>query len=298
MKSRLEPTRNHESEKEESLDQQSFLNLPPLTSPNDIDTDARTLDAILQQSYHLISMLRIAMDSWIVASEASRNMKIGVIKRFEMPTVAIQMPAGIVLSKARLLEYMELCAVFGMTSIEYWNGNADQVLKPKEVVKLAGEYQLSIQFRAVTGRNIEQDKRKVAKLMEEARAWLDSGATYLVVDPFESKTSPLNQKLSRKMKKTMVDTFAGNFGLRSVLFDAPGTSDQTNLIDYFGPQVRICSVPIGEIVKMETYRRQPYAGFFGGPISLAQMAKHKKRHVDSPVPQYVEEETLAATKEY
>lgn len=243
----------------------NLLKLPPLTSPNDANTDPWTLDSLLQQSYHLISMLRMSMSSWIIASEVSRNKKIQVTRRYEIPTVAIEMPLEIILSKSRILEYMELCSSFGMTSIEYWNGHPDAVLTPREVVKLAGQFELDVLARVMSKRGAENDRRRNSKLLDESKEWLDSGAKYLVADPFETSPRISSPKSNRRLSKNLAENLVSSFGLHPVMFEATVIESQTYLIDRFGPEVRLCGVRLEDLLEVESYRRQPYSGFFGGP---------------------------------
>ncbi len=254
----------------------NLLKLPPLTSPNDSNVDPWTLDALLQQSYHLISMLRMSMSSWIISSEVSRSRKIRVTKRYEIPTVAVEMPLEITLSKSRLQEYMELCVGFGMTSLEYWNGHPDAVLTPREVVKLAAEYELDVLARVGLKRGSEGDRRRNGKLINESKEWLDAGAKYLVAEPFETYVKILPQKSARKLSKSLSEHLAVSFGLHSIMFDAPVKETQMLLIDHFGPEVRLCAVRLEEILEIESYRRQPYSGFFGGPKRLAFLSELEK----------------------
>ncbi len=262
---RVKTNSKKEDEGKNDLHESNLLKLPPLTSPNDANTDPWTLDALLQQSYHLISMLRMSMSSWIITSEVSRNKKIQVTRRYEIPTVAIEMPLEIILSKSRLLEYMELCSSFGMTSIEYWNGHPDAVLLPREVVKLAGEYELDVLARVMLKRGAENDKRRNKKLLDESKEWLDAGAKYLVVEPFEADSKLLSSKVTRRLSKSFAENLAFTFGLHSVMFEAPVRESQTLLLDHFGPGVRLCGVRLEDLLEVESYRRQPYSGFFGGP---------------------------------
>jgi len=291
MNDALEIRPKVDNEKDNGRFGRSLLNLPPLTSPNDASRDPLTLDALLQQSVHLISMLRMSMGSWLISSEISRNKKMDVVRKYEVPTVAVEMPREIVLSKSRLLEYMELAVIFGMTSVEYPEGQADAVLKPKEVLKLADEYGLNVQLK-VALKNGEHDNRSVARIVDVCKGWLDSGAEYLVADPFDGPASPPNTRVSRKINKDLVNDLATSFGLHSVQFEAPIRTTQTYLIDQLGPMVRLCAVHIEEVLEMEAYRRQPYAGFLGGPTSTARSKESNRRRPSTAEAQRNLNETL------
>jgi len=59
----------------------------PATSPFDPGYDPVTLEAHLEQSAHLISILKISMACWIVANEASTRRKINAAKKLGISTV-------------------------------------------------------------------------------------------------------------------------------------------------------------------------------------------------------------------
>ena len=52
------------------------LNLPPLTSPFDPGYDPATLESHLEQSSHLMSILKISMACWMVANETATRRKV------------------------------------------------------------------------------------------------------------------------------------------------------------------------------------------------------------------------------
>ena len=61
--------------------------LPPTTSPFDPGYDPLTLEGHLQQSAHLMSILKISMACWMVANENITRRKIAAAKSRGVPTV-------------------------------------------------------------------------------------------------------------------------------------------------------------------------------------------------------------------
>ena len=61
--------------------------LPPRLSPFDPGYDPATLEGHLEQSAHLMSMLKISMACWMVANESATRHKIALARRYGVPTV-------------------------------------------------------------------------------------------------------------------------------------------------------------------------------------------------------------------
>src|SRR5579871_2326701 len=61
--------------------------IAPATSPFDPGYDPATLESHLDQSSHLMSILKISMACWIVADESATRRKIAAAARHNVPTV-------------------------------------------------------------------------------------------------------------------------------------------------------------------------------------------------------------------
>src|SRR5436309_3654198 len=84
--------------------------LPPLTSPFDPGYDPVTLESHLEQSSHLIAILKISMACWMIANEESTRRKVAAADRYSVPTVTGGGPFEIAVAQGRLPEYLDLCA--------------------------------------------------------------------------------------------------------------------------------------------------------------------------------------------
>ena len=61
--------------------------LPPATSPFDPGYDPVTLEAHLEQSSHLIAILKVSMACWMVANESATRRKVAAAMKHHVPTV-------------------------------------------------------------------------------------------------------------------------------------------------------------------------------------------------------------------
>ena len=85
------------------------IGVPPISprlSPFDPGYDALTLEGHLDQSAHLISILKISMACWIVASEAATRRKITAAKKHHVPTVTGGGPFEIAVAQGELPAYL------------------------------------------------------------------------------------------------------------------------------------------------------------------------------------------------
>ena len=104
--------------------------LAPATSPFDPGYDPGTFESHLDQSAHLISILKLSMACWIVAREESTRRKVAAAKRYGVPTVTGGGPFEIAVSEGQLPAYLDLCADIGVTRIECGQGFIDSDLDP------------------------------------------------------------------------------------------------------------------------------------------------------------------------
>ncbi|MBI3670218.1 MAG: phosphosulfolactate synthase [Acidobacteria bacterium] len=87
--------------------------IPPCTSPFDPGYDPVTLASHLEQSSHLMSLLKISMACWQVAKEAATRKKVAAAKRWKVPTVTGGGPFEVAVAQGQLSAYLDLCAGLG-----------------------------------------------------------------------------------------------------------------------------------------------------------------------------------------
>src|SRR5262249_59401240 len=91
---------------------------PPMTSPFDPGYDPITLESHLDQSAHLMSILKISMACWMVAREHAVRRKVAEARRHGVPTVTGGGPFEVAVAQGALAAYLDLCADIGVTRIE------------------------------------------------------------------------------------------------------------------------------------------------------------------------------------
>src|ERR1700730_11410815 len=102
--------------------------LPPCTSAFDPGYDPITLKGHLEQSHHLISILKISMACWLIAEESATRGKIAAAKVCGVPTVAGGKPFENAVAQGQLPAYLDLCADVGVTRVEAGEGFTDMPL--------------------------------------------------------------------------------------------------------------------------------------------------------------------------
>ncbi len=236
--------------------------IAPATSPFDPGYDPVTLESHLEQSGQLMSILKISMACWIVADESATRRKIAAARRHNVPTVTGGGPFEIAVQQGQLPAYLDLCADIGVTRIECGEGFTDMPLPPKDVVRMAHQRGLQVQFELGKKHEGAFNEDVVAQLIEQGKRWLDAGALQLVVEARESARGVGLFDDQGNFNPEFADRFAEAFGLPIVLFEAPNKPSQFTLLNHFGREVHLCNVRLEELLRVEIYRRGLHSDAF------------------------------------
>ncbi len=236
--------------------------IAPATSPFDPGYDPVTLESHLDQSGQLMSILKISMACWIVADESATRRKIAAASRHNVPTVTGGGPFEIAVQQGQLPAYLDLCADIGVTRIECGEGFTDMPLPPKDVVRMAHQRGLQVQFELGKKHEGAFNEDVVAQLIEQGKRWLDAGALQLVVEARESARGVGLFDDQGNFNPKFADRFAEAFGLPIVLFEAPNKPSQFTLLNHFGREVHLCNVRLEELLRVEIYRRGLHSDAF------------------------------------
>ncbi|HEV3110993.1 MAG TPA: phosphosulfolactate synthase [Candidatus Binataceae bacterium] len=237
--------------------------IPPSTSPFDPGYDQITLEGHLQQSGHLMSILKISMACWLIANESVIRRKIASAKTHRVPTVTGGGPFEIAVAQGQLKAYLDLCADFGVTRIECGEGFTEMAVPASEVVAMARQRGLEVQFELGKKHDGAFENRIISELIDQGRRWLDAGAVELVVEARESAKGVGLFDLEGNFNGAFADRFAQAFGLREITFEAPNKPSQFALLDHFGRDVRLSNVRLEELLRVEIYRRGLHSDAFG-----------------------------------
>jgi phosphosulfolactate synthase len=236
--------------------------MPPRTSPFDPGYDPATLESHLEQSHHLMALLKISMACWLVADEAATRRKVAVAKRNNVATVTGGGPFEIAVAQGALLEYLDLCGDVGVNRIECGEGFTDMRLPAAEVVRLAKTRGLEVQFELGKKHTGAFTGDTVRELIEQGKRWLDAGARQLVVEARESARGVGLFDEEGAFNAAYADRFVTAFGFDVVWFEAPNKSSQFALLNHFGNEVHLCNVRLEELLRVEIYRRGLHSDAF------------------------------------
>jgi len=256
---------------EAKLHQQDFLrligvaDLPRRTSPFDPGYDPSTLESHLEQSGTLMSILKISMACWLIADEQATRRKIAAARKSGVPTVTGGGPFEIAVAQNQLPAYLDLCADIGVTRIECGEGFTTLTCSPANVVRMAQERGLEVQFELGKKHSGEFSDQVVDSLIIQGQHWLDAGALQLVVEARESARGVGLFDDNGNFNAAFADRFAKSFGLDTVTFEAPNKPSQFALLDHFGREVQLCNVRLEELLRVEIYRRGLHSDAFAKP---------------------------------
>jgi phosphosulfolactate synthase len=186
-------------------------------------------------------------------------------KRYRVPTVTGGGPFEIAVQQGRLPAYLDLVADIGVTRIECGEGFTDMPLPPREVIGMANERGLDVQFELGKKHTGAFNEDSVRQLIEQGERWLDAGALQLVVEARESARGVGLFNEAGEFNAKFADRFVEAFGFETVLFEAPNKPSQFALLDHFGPKVHLCNVRLEEMLRVEIYRRGLHSDAFANP---------------------------------
>jgi phosphosulfolactate synthase len=239
--------------------------LPPATSPFDPGYDPMTVASHLEQSAHLISILKISMACWMIASESATRRKIDAARSAGVATTTGGGPFEVAVAQGRLPEFLDLCGRLGVDRIECGEGFTVLDLEPPTVVGMARERDLEVQYELGKKHGGHFSRDTVDELVATGQRWLDAGATALVVEARESAQEVGLFDGGGNLNGDFADRFANAFGLDIVMFEAPNKASQFALLDHFGPEVHLCNVRLEELLRVEIYRRGLHSDAFERP---------------------------------
>ncbi len=225
------------------------------TSPFDPGYDPATVASHLQQSSHLMSILKISMACWMIANESATRRKIALARRYNVPTVAGGGPFEIAVVQGELPAYLELCADIGVTRIECGQGFTESNLQPRNIVAEARRRGLDVQMELGKKHDGGFSERTLAAWIDNGQEWLDAGAVQLVVEARESARGVGLFDQDGNLNAAYADRFVALFGFEKVMFEAPNKPSQFALLNHFGRQVHLCNVRLEELLRVEIYRR-------------------------------------------
>ena len=247
----------------EYLELIGVASLPPLTSPFDPGYDPVTLESHLDQSAHLMSILKISMACWMIANEKATRRKVAAAKASGVPTVFGGGPFEIAVAQGCLEPYLDLCADIGVTRIECGEGFTELRLRPEYIVRLAQRRGLEVQFELGKKHDGAFHDDVVEQLIEQGKKWLDAGAVELIVEARESALGVGLFDDKGNFNAVSADRFATVFGLKRLVFEAPNKPSQFAMLEHFGREIRLCNVRLEELLRVEIYRRGLHSDAFG-----------------------------------
>jgi phosphosulfolactate synthase len=229
--------------------------LPPLTSPFDPGYDVATVVSHIEQSGHLISLLKLSMCCWLIADEAATRAKIAAAKRRGVTLVTGGGPFEIAKDRGRLEDYFELCASLGIDRIEAGHGFTEMKHTPAQIVGLARRFGLSVQMELGEKHGGAFSEKVVNELIATGHEWLDAGALAIVVEARESAQQVGLFDDAGRLNFDAAEAFANAFGMERTIFEAPNKRSQFDFLSHFGPHIHLSNVRLEELLRVEIYRR-------------------------------------------
>ncbi len=209
-----------------------------------------------------MSILKVSMACWMIADEGITRRKIEAAKKYGVTTTTGGGPFEVAYVQGKFPEYLDLVADFGYTRIECGEGFTDNSLDAKEIIKMANDRNLEVQFELGKKHTGAFNEETVDALIEQGKRWIEAGAVQLVVEARESAKGVGLFDNQGNLNIEFADRFANAFGHGVIMFEAPNKPSQFALLNHFGPDVHLCNVRIEELLRVEIYRRGLHSDAF------------------------------------
>jgi phosphosulfolactate synthase len=246
----------------EYLKQIGVAELPPRTSPFDPGYDPLTLESHLEQSSHLISSLKISMACWQIADEKSTKKKLAAADKLNVKTCTGGGPFEVAAYFGKLPQFLQLCAELGFSIIEAGEGFTGINLNPREVIQMATDCGLDVQFELGKKHLGHFTNDSIGGLIDQGNTWLDAGAKQIVIEARESAQDVGLFDNSGHFNADAADRFMKAFGYDVSIFEAPNKQSQFTILNHFGAEVHLANVRIEELLRVEIYRRGLHSDAF------------------------------------
>jgi phosphosulfolactate synthase len=150
-----------------------------------------------------------------------------------------------------------------VSRIEGGEGFTDLVQSPADIVRMAHQRGLQVQFELGKKHEGAFTAEVLDQLIARGREWLAAGAVQLVIEARESARGVGLFNASGELNRPFADRLADTFGHGTVVFEAPDKPSQFALLAHFGPQVHLSNVRLEELLRVEIYRRGLHSDSFG-----------------------------------
>jgi phosphosulfolactate synthase len=236
--------------------------IAPATCPFDPGYDPLTFEGHLAQSSHLMETMKISMACWQVCNEDISRWKVAACKHYGVPTVTGGGPFEVAVQQGQLPLYLDLVADMGISRIEAGEGFTDMPLPPRQVIGMAHERGLDVQFELGKKHEGEFTSDIVGGLIKQGHDWLDAGAVQVVIEARESAQGIGCFDENGRFNAATADRFAKAFGLQLCIYEAPTKPSQFAFLNHFGRDVHLCNIRLEEILRVEIYRRGLHSDAF------------------------------------
>jgi phosphosulfolactate synthase len=239
--------------------------LAPATCPFDPGVAPVVLESHLDQSAHLMLSLKISMACWMIADESATRRKVRAARKAGVRVSTGGGPYEVAVAQSRLPRYLDLCADVQFDAIECGSGFTDPRLPPDEVVRMAAQRELEVEYELGKKHGGEFDEGQLPDLIADGARWLDAGARRLIVEARESAAAVGLFDLSGQLNIELAEQLVDAFGLSTLVFEAPSKRSQFALLDHFGAEIQLANVPLAELLRVEIYRRGLHSDAFANP---------------------------------
>ena len=227
----------------------------PLTSLFDPDSDPDVLIDCLEQYSHRISAIRVLIGHNEHYKIGTTSQTILAARNYSVPTLTRVESSKLVITRGILPIYLDLCGETGVERIQFRKTSLQPEINPREVVALADDRNLDVQFEIDEAPSqVSAASHATKRIIDNAMHWLDAGVVNLVASVTRQTIDTTGRLSGDILNMEFAEQLAGTLGLHAVMFKAPTNFEQHALLDFFGDETHLCEVPFRHVSRVERMR--------------------------------------------
>lgn len=221
-----------------------------ITSVIDLGIPSIELVNILESYHYFVDNAKLGIGSAYL--EPHLKKKIQIYGEYGIPVYF----GGTLFEKyyyqGKLDDFLILLNGLGITMIEVSCGTID--IKPDEMVELISRLSSDFIVFAEVGKKKEEENFSLKEWVSITRQFLEAGCDYAILEGRNTGDGGIYE-VDGKLRKTLVQMIIEEVDHKRIVFEAPNTQSQSQLINLFGSNVNMGNVSLHNLLLVESQRQ-------------------------------------------
>lgn len=228
-----------------------------ITSVTDIGIPCGELSNILETYHNLIDIAKLGIGSAYI-DPALRD-KIAIYSKYEIPVYF----GGTLFEKyyyqGKLDDYLIFLNRLGINYVEISNGTSD--IEPEKMTEIISRLNCNFNVLAEVGKKEQANDFTLDEWVSVTKQFLEAGCHYAILEGRNTGKNGI-YKPDGTLRQKLINMVTEAVDQKRVIFEAPRTQNQSQLINLFGNNVNIGNVFLRDILQVESQRQGLFSETF------------------------------------